>query len=408
MGTSKAGRLKALVFTSLGHFTNDFTTLLFSILIIYYNKDFGLGLAFLGAVAIAYNIISGFLSTPIGRFADKTRQYPMLIAFGIIILGVSMVIFSFSFESSRYTVPIMGFAVIFLGIGQAFYHPLGASVLEEIYSEKSSLMMGINGSFGSIGRSLLPIVLIPLILVIGAPDALAVLGIYAIFSGIIIFFGLASMKRWGKKLKETEKKSDPKISIGKYKPVLILLTLLVFVRAMFLIGTTTYISEYLLTRVGSEITVGYILTISFVTAILGQPLFGRLTDKYGGKLTIAITTVFSTLTFIAFMLSGSDVLFLIISYASFVFLAFTGFPVLLGYVNQIIPSKITTTAHGIVWGLGNTVGGATGIAVMSILILEKISLTETMWAMVLFGIASIFFIPFIPGRKRLLMNHKSQ
>jgi Major Facilitator Superfamily. len=195
MEAIRKDRLKALIFTSLGHFTNDFTTLLFSILIIYYNKDFGLGLALLGAIAIAYNIISGFLSTPIGKFADKTRRYPMLIALGIVILGISMILFSLSFEFSRYMIPIIGFAVIFLGVGQAFYHPLGASVLEEAYSERSSLMMGINGSFGSIGRSLLPIVLIPLILFIGAPYALAVLGIYAILTGTVIFFGLDSRKK---------------------------------------------------------------------------------------------------------------------------------------------------------------------------------------------------------------------
>jgi hypothetical protein len=39
MEAIKKDRLKALIFTSLGHSTNDFTTLLFSILIIYYNKD---------------------------------------------------------------------------------------------------------------------------------------------------------------------------------------------------------------------------------------------------------------------------------------------------------------------------------------------------------------------------------
>jgi MFS family permease len=191
-------------------------------------------------MAIAYNIISGFLSTPIGKFADKTRRYPMLIALGIVILGISMILFSFSFEFSRYVIPIMGFAVIFLGVGQAFYHPLGASVLEEAYSDRSSLMMGINGSFGSMGRSLLPIVLIPLILFVGVSYALAILGIYAILTGAIIFFGLASMKKWNKKIKETKRKSNLKISTGKYKPILTLLTLLVFVRAMFLIGTTTY------------------------------------------------------------------------------------------------------------------------------------------------------------------------
>ena len=76
---------------------------------------------------------------------------------------------------------------------------------------------------------------------------------------------------------------------------------------------------------------------------------------------------------------------------------------LLGYVNQIVPKDITTTAHGMVWGIGNTVGGAAGIAVMSILLYLGVSLTHTMWAMLAFGIASICFIPFIPegGKNRM-------
>lgn len=400
MPNARSRRLRALAFTSLGHFSNDFTTLLFSILIIYYNKEFGLGLALLGAIAIAYNIISGFMSTPLGRFADRTRMHRRLMSGGIAMLGVSLMLFALSFASAVYVIPVMIAAVILLGIGQAFYHPLGASILNMIYSGKSASALGINGSFGSVGRSLLPIVLIPLILLVGAPYALMTIGIYAMLAGLAIFVGLGFLKRGEIRSDDAVKKaSDNSEALKRYRPVLITIVAMVFVRAMFLIGTTTYISEYLLIQTGSTIMVGYVLTISFFTAILGQPVFGKLTDMYGGKVTIGITTIFSALLFLLFMLSGAHITLVTIFYAIFIFLSFTGFPVLLGYVNQIVPKDITTTAHGMVWGIGNTVGGAAGIAVMSLLLFLGLSLTSTMWAMLVFGVASIFFLPFIPGRE---------
>ncbi len=394
-------RLRALAFTSLGHFSNDFTTLLFSVLIIYYNKDFGLGLALLGVIAIAYNVISGFLSTSIGRFADRTRTHRILMAMGIVILGLSMVLFAVSFVSGTYIIPAIFAAAILLGIGESFYHPLGASILNRVYSKKSASALGINGSFGSVGRSLLPIVLIPLILVVGKFYALLILGAYAMLAGGAIFIGLGFLKAEEARKADTARKAyNNKVALKRYSPMLIALVSMVFIRSMFLSGTITYISEYLLVQTGSEILVGYVLTLSFITAILGQPIFGKLTDIYGGKATIGITTVFSAFFFLLFMLSGSYIVLITIFYALFIFLSFTGFPVLLGYVNQIVPKDIATTAHGMVWGIGNTLGGAAGIAVMSLLLYLGVSLTETMWAMLIFGVASALFIPLIPGKDR--------
>ena len=394
-------RLRALAFTSLGHFSNDFTTLLFSVLIIYYNKDFGLGLALLGVIAIAYNVISGFLSTSIGRFADRTRTHRILMAMGIVILGLSMVLFAVSFVSGTYIIPAIFAAAILLGIGESFYHPLGASILNRVYSKKSASALGINGSFGSVGRSLLPIVLIPLILVVGKFYALLILGAYAMLAGGAIFIGLGFLKAEEARKADTARKAyNNKVALKRYSPMLIALVSMVFIRSMFLSGTITYISEYLLVQTGSEILVGYVLTLSFITAILGQPIFGKLTDIYGGKATIGITTVFSAFFFLLFMLSGSHIVLITIFYALFIFLSFTGFPVLLGYVNQIVPKDIATTAHGMVWGIGNTLGGAAGIAVMSLLLYLGVSLTETMWVMLIFGVASALFIPLIPGKDR--------
>ena len=301
------------------------------------------------------------------------------MAMGIVILGLSMVLFAVSFVSGTYIIPAIFAAAILLGIGESFYHPLGASILNRVYSKKSASALGINGSFGSVGRSLLPIVLIPLILVVGKFYALLILGAYAMLAGGAIFIGLGFLKAEEARKADTARKAyNNKVALKRYSPMLIALVSMVFIRSMFLSGTITYISEYLLVQTGSEILVGYVLTLSFITAILGQPIFGKLTDIYGGKATIGITTVFSAFFFLLFMLSGSYIVLITIFYALFIFLSFTGFPVLLGYVNQIVPKDIATTAHGMVWGIGNTLGGAAGIAVMSLLLYLGVSLTETM------------------------------
>ncbi len=401
---SQKEKLKSLAFTSLGHFSNDFTLLLFSLLIVYYSQDYGISLALLGAVAIIYNVISGLLSTPIGSYADKTGQYRALIAIGIAIIGVAVIIFALSFEFSHYVLPLMIISAVVIGTGQAFYHPLGASVLRVTHEAKTSSALGINGAFGSVGRSVLPVLLVPMIIMYGEFHSLLFIAGYLFIAALIIFLGLSFIKPQNGSIdRKATNPSDDKLGqegIERYEKAIFILVLIVFIRAMFLTGTTTYISEYLVSRVHSDIIMSYIMAISFVTAVAGQPIFGRITEIKGGKFSIAVTSVLSTIFFILFMLSGSNVILDTIMYASFVFMGFTGFPVLLGYVSQIVPKKVATKSNGLVWGLGNTVGGSVGLAIMSIVLFFKISLIDTMWIMVIFGVISCLFLPLLPKKAK--------
>jgi len=88
-----------------------------------------------------------------------------------------------------------------------------------------------------------------------------------------------------------------------------------------------------------------------------------------------------------------------ITYALYVFTAFSGFPVLMGYVNQIVPREISTTAGGMVWGIGNTVGGGIGIAIISILLYVHTTLIDAMWIMTIFGAVSLILFPLIPNKR---------
>ncbi len=398
---SRSDKSKALGFTSLGHLSNDLNLLLFSVLIVYYSKDYGISLALLGAIAIVYNILSGLLSTPIGSYADRTRRYRLLISIGIGLIGVSVISFALSFHYPGYVLPLMLVSAIILGTGQAFYHPLGASVLRITFEKRTSFALGINGSFGSIGRSILPVLLVPMIALYGEFHTLLFLAGYLFIASIIIFSGLNFLRPYeigAQKIVTKSGNTEIERDSEKYRKVLMILVSIVFIRAMFLTGTTTYISEYLVNRIHSDVIMSYIVTISFVTAVAGQPVFGRITEIKGGRFSIVVTTVFSAIFFILFLLSGSNVVLDTITYGSFVFMAFTGFPVLLGYVGQIVPRSIATKSNGLVWGLGNTVGGGAGLAVMSVLLL-KISLLDTMWIMLVFAVASSALLVLLPKRK---------
>ncbi|MDS0256657.1 hypothetical protein ApAK_03020 [Thermoplasmatales archaeon AK] len=97
-------RTRVLIFTSLGHFTNDSTSMLFPVLITYYVLLPNVSILFLGSSAIILNVISGLISTPIGSLADRTDHDALLIAAGIVILGVSGFILALPFRFESLTV----------------------------------------------------------------------------------------------------------------------------------------------------------------------------------------------------------------------------------------------------------------------------------------------------------------
>ncbi len=393
-------KLKALIFSSLGHFSNDGNFLLFPVLLAYFASFPHVNIALLGSIAVITNVLSGLLSTPIGMHADKIDSDSKLLAIGIALNAIAVPVFAvaFVYPSQLYLFALIG--AVLLGVGQSFYHPIGASILSYAYgNKKAPVMMGINGSMGSVGRSVMPIAIVALIGYFGAVDGLGIVAIYLIAAAIAIYIGLYGFSRNHTsamaKMKPVKKVSHLK----DYKKFLAILVIIIFIRSMFLSGTFNYTPMYLDKVFGSKAIMGILLTISFSTAVVGQPIFGLMTAKKGGRYTTIIATVFATVAFILFMLSGANVLLCLLTYSIFVFFAFSGFPVLLGYIGQMIPKEHSTTSNALVWGVGNTLGGAAGIGLMSVLLLYM-SLGDAMWFMSIFSVVSSFMLPLLPSQKR--------
>lgn len=395
--------IRSLLFTSMGHFSNDGNFLLFPVLITYYSLIPGISLILLGAIAIIYNALSGLLSTPIGRFADRTDRDAFLLALGIGINGISVGAFAIPFLDYSLTVPSIVVGSVLLGLGQSFYHPIGATIITESFEKKvATRMLGINGSFGSIGRAVFPTIIVAVMLVFGDTDGLFLIMFYLLIFAIIIYSGLRKFRRNPDRPKKEKSGSaaESKSLVRKYSKFLYILTMVVFIRAMFLSGTITFVPTFLTSVYQSRTLAVAIVTISFVTAVFGQPYFGSLTTRYGGRKIVTFTTIISGISFAFFLYFSRDIILSGISFAVFAFVTYSGFPVLLGYVGQVVPREISTTSNALVWGFGNTLGGAVGIAVIDGFKVF-VSLYDSLTLMLIFALAAIIMLPLIPKGNRL-------
>ncbi len=382
-------RARILLSTSLGHFVNDGFLVLFPILIVYYTRQ-GVSPAILGGLAAAISLLSGLLSTPIGAFADRTGNYGGLMILGLSVLVVSSLLYSASFALPQLRLPLIVMSSALLGIGLGFYHQLGAAMLQLEYRDEAPRALGINGSLGSLGRAAFPSVLVFLIVSLGPS-----LGLLSVAAYNALIIAAAALMLRGTRFEprsSVQARAGPRGSAGLMAPVLPLVAL-VFVRAIFFNGVLTYVPTYLVDLYRSDVLMGAVLTISYATAIVGQPLFGRLTARYGGLSMVVLTTVIPTVAFVAFLYVQVELLSLAL-FAVYSFFAMSGFPVLLGYVGQLVGREDLSRANALVWGVGNMVGGSVGALIGGPLI-SAVGISELMWIYAAFGAASLALVPYL-------------
>ncbi len=380
-------KTKILIATSLGHFVNDGFLVLFPLLIVYYIR-MGVNSALLGVLAAAISLLSGLLSTPIGSLADRRGNYGGLMVVGLSLLVASSALYSLTFALPQLALPLIAASSALLGFGLAFYHQLGAAMLQVEFGGDAPKALGINGSLGSLGRALFPSILVFLIVSLG--PSLGLLSV-ALYNAAIVLAILAMLRgtRFGPRAAQAQAK--PGASRGVRASAVMPLIALVFIRSIFFTGVLTYVPTYLVDTYHSDVLMGAVLTISYATAIIGQPLFGRLTSRYGGLSMVALTTVVPTIAFVAFLSVPNEILSLAL-FAAYSFFAMSGFPVLLGYVGQIVGREDLSRANALVWGLGNMVGGSIG-ALIGGPLLSAVGAAYLMWIYAAFGVVSIIFIP---------------
>ncbi|MDS0256506.1 MFS transporter [Thermoplasmatales archaeon AK] len=397
---------RTLIYTSLAHFTNDGTTYVYPFLLTFYADLKGANLVFLGAVYILNHLVNGFLSTPMGRIVDKVHRENIFLFIGIVIEGASLFIFTLPFMVPSTLYPAVITGLIVLGVGQTFYHPIGATVIRKAYGrDRAPHALGINGAFGSLGRAFVPSIMVAVVLLYGEFIGLSVISSFIVLVSLLPLFGLSFISRKAStgsnaKGSKVEAKSTAKKTRLERKVVIFLaiFTAIVFLKAMMARGIIVYLPTYVKLDTGSLVLSTTIITAGLVIGAFGQPIWGRMTSIFGGKFTVSIVVVFTLVFYLLFLLFNRNVTLMLITYAIFALFNYSGFPVLLGYVSQIVPEEASSVSSGLVWGMGQILGGATGTGITSLFLLFY-PLGKSLYLMSIFGLLPIFLLPFLPRKE---------
>lgn len=395
-----SGRIFA--FTSFAHFANDGSTFLYPVLITFLHAEFpDTNLAILGVFAVTGPVISGLMSTPVGLLADRLERKSLLVALGLALNGISALFFAFSVQQGAVDFTYILAGVSILGVGQAFYHPIGSSILRSEYGSRTPLALGINGSFGSFGRGVFPLIIAALISAYGLIEGMFMLWVLGMAFAAVVLIGLGIPKT--RKLsagnREVRKKSPISGQLVFFRSFILVLLVVVFLRSMVIRAVATYGPSYLASTTNSQFMGILIFTIGALTPVAGQIIFGLVTTRKGGFFSITVTTILSTVSLILLLLSGSSVIENAVFFSLYAFFTYSGFPTLLGYLNQIVPKEISTSAGGIIWGIGQYVGGAVGIGFASFLVYGH-SVYFSFWIMLIFAAGASLILPVLAFQER--------
>ena len=351
------GRARALVYTSVGHFINDGSSVFIPLIVDLLAALKGTTPVEVSVLLFLFPFSSTVASVLVGRLADKTGKPAALMALGIGCMGVGLVGFYLAVVLSE-GVALFALAplcVLTMGVGSSFYHPLGGSILQTAFEKGTAgRALGLNGAMGSVGRALYPSLFFAAAAVFNKPGSLGFFGLVGLGAALLIWTGIGRTEAGG-----TKKGKGPSFRRSLSKPMVALMGVS-FIRSMSLFGISSYIPIFLSTQrgLGTSSLLGLTLTAFYASAVIGQPFFGLLTERFDHRFVLAVSAVGAAAAMVAYVNSGGVLGIILLS--TFGFFAFTGFPLLLSLAADYAAVDSSALGNSLVWGLGATGGNSVG------------------------------------------------
>jgi len=362
-----------LVFTSLAHFVNDggaFTVpLIVSILA---TEKFVSSLTIVMMPVVFYSA-SLMLSMVVAAIADRAERPGLMIGLGLGITSAGLLglAASMSWTGGALLAVTVLVSTFVAGLGTAFYHPIGAAILQAAYGDKSKgKALGINGGMGALGRALYPSLFFAIASVVTNNGSIASLALVGVAASITVSVGLGRGHR-APSLSSSHRAEGPSdMPRNRITRPLVVLTLVAFVSSFAVQGVASWIPTYLALQKGLGISssLGLALSGMYAAAIVGQPFFGYLVDRFEKRLVLAFSTLGSALSILGYLFSSgiSNIAWL----AILGFFTFSSFPLFLSLASDYVPRRSSSLSNALVWSLGVNGGGVVGPALVGAIALS--------------------------------------
>ncbi len=364
-------RLRALTYTSLAHAANDGMAIFLSFVAAFLATSKGAPPVVVTAVAVVANGASVLLSPLVGRWADRSGRPGALIGLGIAIVSTSLLGFfaGLAFATGIPLLLAIGVSAFLMGLGTAFYHPLGGSILQASFDDGSrGKALGINGALGSAGRALFPAMFSLAAVVLVGYDPFVLFAAIGFAAAVTVWLGLREQAAVGQKDAPERGRGRDVATRG-----VIVLTVVVLVRSLATQGIAYYIPTFLSIEKGLGVgaTLFIAVTTVYAPAIVGQPFFGLLVDRYDKRLVLGLSSAGAALAIAGAVYAQGSLSIALL--ALFGFFTFSGFPLFFSLVADYVPRNSSSLGNGLVWGIGASGGSVFGPVVAGAIILTDYS-----------------------------------
>ena len=338
-----------LIAISLGHLLNDMIQSLVPSIYPILKQSYGLSFAEIGLITLTWQGTASILQPIVGFITDRKGQpFSLPVGMGFTLTGLLILSVATSF-------PLILLAVGCIGIGSSIFHPESSRVARMASGGRHGMAQSLFQVGGNIGSAAGPLVAAFIILP-GGQGAVAWFALVAV-AGIIL---LTRVSFWySKKQKAMAARAQNKPFIryphAKVGLSLIILSLLVFSKFLYMASLSNYYTFYLIETFGVSVRDAQIYLFVYLGAVAtGTILGGPIGDRFGRR-TVIWLSVLGVLPFtlilpyanLQWTIGLSIIIGLILSSA---------FPAIVVFAQELVPTKVGAVS-GLFFGFAFGMGG---------------------------------------------------
>jgi FSR family fosmidomycin resistance protein-like MFS transporter len=340
-------RPSTVVALTTGHFMVDFFTNLLTPLLPIIYADLGFTLTAGAAIASASSFAAYLLQPVFGLYIDRVAGGGLLIPS---VLWTAVFAAAIGLTRNYWAILILA---TLAGLGDALYHPLGSVTLGGLTTRRRGWLMSLYSAGGSVGFAVAPMIAIPLVAKYGLISFVWMLPLG--FAGAFLMHGIGVAKVRAKPVDSA--RPGPAGLWRSMRPnlrSLAMMNLIVTLRAWGMYAITFLVPLYYLEHGYSRAMTSIPLTMFLLVGTVGGMAGGYLSDRFGRRPTIIVSSLLSAILFFALRRLGAG-------YLSWAALAVIGavfqaaLPAAIVFAQELFPENAGMASGivmGLAWGFG--------------------------------------------------------
>ncbi|HEY0236154.1 MAG TPA: MFS transporter [Afipia sp.] len=342
---------------SVSHFLNDLMQSLIPSVYPILKENYALDFSQIGLITFAFMATSSLLQPVVGLYTDR-RPMPYSLPLGMGFTFAGLILLS---AASHYSLIIVAAALV--GLGSAIFHPESSRIARIASGGRFGFAQSVFQVGGNFGQALGPI-LAALIVVPFGQRSIAWFSLIAALAIVLLWrIGAWYKPRIVPRPAKKAQRDPNGLPAARVAFALAVLVLLLFSKAFYLSGITSYYTFFLIHRFAvSTQTAQIFLFVFLASSACGTFFGGPLGDRFGRKYVIW----FSILGVLPFTLAlpYANIYWTLVFSILIGFILSSAMPQIIVYAQELMPHRLGMIS-GLFFGLVFGVGGI-GAAVLGI------------------------------------------